>query len=221
MSHPLLRSFHDAARGAYVEADGDVTYLPPLDDGREAVVAFTGHSVIASRLGAADLGDLDPDGFGGALAPAVLLRLAAGGTIGVNDVTMVAPGTGGADSGAPRVGALRRTDRWDDHPRVRHARTLRADVEVFGDEHGLVTLGRGLAGRLELSIEVDRQHHGSGLGRALIGDARSLVPAGLHVFAAVSPGNARSLRSFLAAGFTPIASEVIVDPFDHTRAVPR
>jgi hypothetical protein len=35
------------------------------------------------------------------------------------------------------------------------------------------------------------------------------------VFAAVSPGNARSLRSFLAAGFVPIGGEVIIDCSQH------
>jgi hypothetical protein len=34
--------------------------------------------------------------------------------------------------------------------------------------------------------------------------------AGTAVFAAVSPGNARSLRAFLACGFKPVASEVLI-----------
>jgi hypothetical protein len=32
------------------------------------------------------------------------------------------------------------------------------------------------------------------------------------VFAAVSPGNARSLRAFLAAGFVPLGSEALIEP---------
>jgi hypothetical protein len=32
------------------------------------------------------------------------------------------------------------------------------------------------------------------------------------VFAAVAPGNARSLRAFLSEGFVPVGSEVIVQP---------
>lgn len=44
------------------------------------------------------------------------------------------------------------------------------------------------------------------------GDERGLVPAGEPVFAAVAPGNARSLRTFLATGFVPIGSEVILRP---------
>jgi len=49
-----------------------------------------------------------------------------------------------------------------------------------------------------------------GFGRELIDEARRLVPAGEPVFAAVAPGNARSLRAFLASGFVPLGSEVIL-----------
>ena len=44
-------------------------------------------------------------------------------------------------------------------------------------------------------------------------DALSLVPAGEPVFAAVSPGNARSLRAFLAVGFYPIRHGGEVKPY--------
>ena len=41
-------------------------------------------------------------------------------------------------------------------------------------------------------------------------DAVSMVPAGVPVWASSSPGNARSLRSLLGAGFTLVGSEVII-----------
>lgn len=218
MSHPLLDWFHAAADGRHPPDDGAVTFLPPLDDGREAVVAFTGHAVVASRLGPDDLADLAPDGFGAALAPAVLQRLAAGGTIGVNDVTLVASGTGPASTrtagGRAGIRGLTPTHRWDEHPRVLHARRLRRGVEVYGDERGFVTIANGLGGRLELSIEISPTHRAAGLGRSMLEQACATVARGAPVFAAVSPGNARSLRSFLAAGFVPIASEVIVSPHE-------
>ena len=184
--------------------------MPPLDRGLEAVVAFTGHSVIASRLGEQDFADFRPNGFGDALAPEVLLRLAGGGTIGVNDVTLSARGTGG--------GTLPATTLWDDHFRVRHARQLRTDVAVHGDERGLITLAAGTAGRTEMSIEVIDSLHGTKVGRAMIAEALALVPEGEWVFAAVTPGNARSLRSFLSQGFTPIASEVNIVPLHVSQA---
>lgn len=48
--------------------------------------------------------------------------------------------------------------------------------------------------------------------RSLLADTLGLVPAGEPVFAAVTPGNARSLRAFLACGFVPIGSEVLMRP---------
>lgn len=206
--HPLLAYFLGAADGRFPPADGSVTVLPALSGGLEASVAFTAHAVVATALAAADVRRQGPDGFGGSLAPD-FLRFLAGrtGRIGVVDATLVGRGTGGRPGLAPHAG-------YGNHPRVRHARELRAGVRVFADERGLVTLSAGLAGRRELSIELHRPHHegGRGLGRSLLTDALTLVPDGEPVFAAVSPGNARSLRAFLSAGFTPIGSEVLVRP---------
>jgi hypothetical protein len=93
---------------------------------------------------------------------------------------------------------------------VRYARDIRQNVDVYGDERGLITLARGLAGRRELSVEAAELNRG--WGRALIAEGVGLVPKGELVFAAVSPGNARSLRTFLALGFVPIGSEVLIRP---------
>ena len=190
--HPLLAVLLSAARGEFPPADGAAVYLPPLPGGGGAVVSLTGRVYLATGHRVPDL-----DGFGAALRPAVLCALAGEREIGTLDVTTVATGTGG---GSLPV----RTD-LDDHPRVRHARALRESVQVYGDERGLVTVAAGLAGRTEMSVEVAVP----GTGRALIRAARGLVPAGAPVFAAVAPGNARSLRAFLAEGFVPLGSEVI------------
>ncbi|MER5184189.1 hypothetical protein ABT009_38650 [Streptomyces sp. NPDC002896] len=187
--------------------DGGVTVLPPLPGGLECSVAFTGHAFVATALSAQDVDGWEPDGFGGSLAPDFLHRLAGPeGWIGVVDVTLTARGTGGT----PRLAELTYAD---DHPRVLHARQLRTHVRVHGDERGLITLADGLAGRRELSIELHApQDSARGQGRGLLADALTLVPEGEPVFAAVSPGNARSLRAFLACGFTPIGSEVLLRP---------
>ncbi|MEU5611787.1 hypothetical protein AB0H03_24175 [Streptomyces sparsogenes] len=208
--HPLLALFRNAADGRFLPADGRVTVLPALLRGLECSVAFTGHAVIATALPAREVQSREPDGYGGSLAPDFLRYLAGqGGRIGTLDAVLVARGT----SGLPRL--PQRLDA-EDHPRVRHARDLRTGVHVYGDERGLVTLADGLAGRRELSIELDQpgggSNNSSGLGRSLLRDALTLVPAGEPVFAAVSPGNARSLRAFLAAGFVPLGSEVIIRP---------
>ncbi|MFR9675929.1 hypothetical protein [Streptomyces sp. TR02-1] len=207
--HPLLGWFLDAAAGRFPPADGRVTVLPALTRGLEASVAFTGHAVVATSLPADAVRSREPDGFGGSLAPDFLRFLAGpSGWIDVVDVTLTAPGRGGT----PRLPLLPEPV---EHPRVTHARTLRTDVRVLGDERGLVTLSSGLAGRTELSVELWETEDGNGRerrGRSLLGDALTAVPAGEPVFAAVSPGNARSLRAFLACDFRPLGSEVVLRP---------
>ncbi len=99
----------------------------------------------------------------------------------------------------------------DDHPRVVRSRQHRRDVVVYGDDAGLVTIGRGLVDRLEVSVEVFEAGTG-GAGRRLISEALALVPAGDTVFAQVAPGNAASLRAFLGCGFLPIGAETLLVP---------
>jgi hypothetical protein len=210
MRHPLLDVLERAAAGQHPPVDGGVTLLPPVAGGHRAVVALTGHAFLCTDQAPEEFADLDLDGFGAALSPRALLRLADGGEVGVNDIILAA--TGLADGG-PEVGGvdLRPTRAWDDHPRVAHARRLRTDVRVHGDQRGFVVIACGLAGRQELSIEIAAPGVEPGLGRRFVTWARTMVDPGSWLFAAVSPGNARSLRAFLAAGFEPIGSEVIID----------
>ncbi|GAB1510281.1 N-acetyltransferase [Actinophytocola sp. KF-1] len=193
MSHPLLGVLRSAALGEFPPADGRAVYLPPLARGASAVVSLTGRVYLATGRRVPGL-----DGFGSALRPEVLRYLAGEREVGTLDVTLVATGAGG--------GVLPARVDLDDHPRVRHARALRDEVRVYGDERGLVTVAVGLAGRTEMSVEADVP----GTGRALIREALGLVAAGEPVFAAVAPGNARSLRAFLSEGFVPVGSEVII-----------
>lgn len=201
--HPLLPVLLAAAEGDFPPVDGAADLLPPLRADLQAVVSFTGHAFVATSRAPQELARFGLDGYGAALGPAVLQHLAGpAGQVGVLDVTLCARGLGGSDLTV-------RTD-LDDHPRVRHARSVRRAVRVFGDDRGLVTLARGLAGRTELSVEVVPDRQGRGVGRSLVRDALGLVPRGEPVFAAVSPGNARSLRALLACGFSPLGSEVLL-----------
>src|SRR5262249_59851631 len=104
------------------------------------------------------------------------------------------------------------TDLTDhDHPRVERAWRYRDDVRVYTDEYGgLVLTGRGLADRLECAVEVPEDARGKGHGRRLAHAARALIPPDAHIWAQVTPGNAASLRAFLAAGYTPVGSEVLL-----------
>lgn len=197
----LADFFAAAAQDCFPPANGGITVVPP-EHGLAAIVAFTAHAVIATTLAKEALLALGADGFGGALHPRVQLAVAGGAkSLGVNDLILIGRGKGGG-------ARLCESGDWNDHPRVNYARRLRRDVRVFGDARGLVTLSRGIGDRLELSIETPGETHGSGAGRALIADALTLLPEGAALFAAVSPGNARSLRAFLACGFRPIGSEV-------------
>lgn len=193
VTHPLLDVLLAAADGVFPPADGRVVYLPPLPRAAAAVVSLTGRAYLATDCRFSGL-----DGFGSALQPAVLRRIAGEREVGTLDVTLVARGLGG--------GTLPARDDLDDHPRVRLARALREEVHVYGDDRGLVTVAAGLAGRTEMSVEVATP----GTGRTLIREALRLVAVEAPVFAAVAPGNARSLRAFLAEGFVPVGSEVVI-----------
>jgi GNAT superfamily N-acetyltransferase len=205
MTHPLQATLRAVAEGTFPPVDGLVEAVPPYLPGVEAVVSFTGHAVAATTLALEELVAAGADGFAGALSPPVLSLLAGpAGTVDVLDVLLVAPGTGG--------GSLVERPDLAGHPRVRYAHGWRTDVRVFGNEHGLVTLSRGLGGMHELSFEVTPDRRGRGHGRALLRQARTLVPTGEPLFAAVAPGNAASLRALLAADFTPIGSVLLVRP---------
>jgi hypothetical protein len=207
-AHPLAGVLTAAAAGAFPPADGGVDVLPPDPRGFRAVVSLTGHAYVLADVDPAALRRRGADGFGGASQPDVLRWLAGpAGTIGSLDVALVAPA---AVAGRPGPALARRYD-LDDHPRVQRARHHRHDVEVYGDEAGLVVLGRGLVGRWELSVE-RYAGAGGGHGRRLISSGLGQVPAGERCWAQVAPGNAASLRAFLACGFVPVGSEVIIEP---------
>ena len=129
-----------------------------------------------------------------------------GAWFGVLDAVLVA--TAGR---RPGVAPLPVADGYDDHHRAAYARKTRVDVEVRGDERGLVTLGRGLGGRTELGIELARPRR-SGGGSVAPRRRPGRPPAGRAGLRVVLPGNARSLRSLLAAGFRPIGSECLIRP---------
>jgi GNAT superfamily N-acetyltransferase len=99
-----------------------------------------------------------------------------------------------------------------DHPRVHRALRYRSDVRIWAtaDGAGLLTVGRGVAGRLEVSLEVEPTAQRQGLGTALAAAAPALVSEPL--WAQVAPANVASLRAFLAAGYRPVGAEVLFGP---------
>jgi hypothetical protein len=179
---------------------------PPVPGDHHAVAEFTGHSFVLTDHAPHAVMHRGADGFGGASHPD-LLRWLAGptGSIGTHDAVLVAVGTGGGD--------LPERSDLEDHPRVVRSRDHRREVRVYGGDGGLFTLGIGLVGRLELSVELlDVSTANRRRGRALITEGLALVPDGALVWAQVAPGNAASLRAFLGAGFEPIGAETLLRP---------
>jgi GNAT superfamily N-acetyltransferase len=181
-------------------ADGGVTIIEPPDPRSVGVFAFTAHHVISAPVAPDWVRSVLPaDDLSAPLSPPFLSALAARtGLVTDNlDAVFVAPP-------GPRTDlelAL-----GSGHSRGAH----RADVQVWVAEHGVIILGRGVAGRLEVAVEVDEEARGRGLGRALFAAARGLSSE--PVWAQVAPGNAASMRAVLAAGFKPVGAEVLLIP---------
>ncbi len=198
-----------AAAGVFPPVDGGWRRARPWREGLEAVVALTGRAYLAvgDDVDDATLAALRPDGTGGAHHPRVVIALAAGGWVDVLDVLLATSGGGEQRPdlrGDPDRRVVERPD-LADHPRAVAARRLRDDVRVLGrpgDGRSLVTVSRGVAGLTELGAEAAPGTDGS----LLVADVVAGLPAGSTVLAAVAPGNARSLRSFLRAGMRPVGS---------------
>jgi len=206
--HPLATLLKAAAHGCFPPPDGTLAVLPAPTPYRAAVAAFTAHTLVAvdvepdilrARLPAGDLGAPMSAPF------LTWLGEQVGVAPGLVEVVLVHLGATAGD--VPLIAGRH----WKNHPRVARAHRMRQRVQVYTDrqKRGLVTLGQGLVNRWEMSVELSVADQNVGLGRALIAAARGLVPADEPVFAQVAPGNARSLRAFLAAGFRPIGAEVV------------
>ncbi|MGW4102528.1 GNAT family N-acetyltransferase [Streptomyces sp. NPDC004976] len=211
MADTLRDVLDAAARGVFPAADGGTTVVPQ-PSGRDAgVLAFTGHSVVFT--------DEDPSWVRRTLASADCDALAAGMNVrflaafmertgrrtDTIDVMTVAPALAGGPP--PALEEVRAPG----HPRVVSALGRRDDVRVWTADGGVLVLGRGVAGRLEVAVEVAEEARHRGLGRRLALAARRLA-GGEPVWAQISPGNARSLRAFQAAGYRPVGSEALFLP---------
>jgi hypothetical protein len=206
--HPLGELIMAAADGKFPPVDGGWQRVPPWRPHLEAIVAFTGHAVLALEADISDelLVARGVDGFGGAHDPRLIAALAGpGGWIDSLDVLLARRGAGGPTV-APRL--VRRPD-LAEHPRAHFAAEIRDNLNILGypdrDRSALVTLSQGVGGLLELSFELEPDRRGGG-GTILIEDAISVVPSHQLVISAVAPGNAASLRALLSAGFTPLGS---------------
>ena len=207
--HPLVDLLRAAVDGRPPEPDGRVEVMTPAPGPVDGVLGFTFHHVVVA--------DVEPELVQGRLAPAdvgaplkapFLIWLAGwlGSSPGSLDLVLVAPPEPLLD-----IVAVERRPDLTDHPRVRRAAAYRRDPVAYADPSGagVVVVGRGLAGRWEVSFEVDPAARGAGLGRRLASTAVTLVPAGEPLFAQVAPANVASLRALHGAGYRPIGAEVL------------
>jgi GNAT superfamily N-acetyltransferase len=207
--HPLAGLISAAAEGRFPDADGGWRRVPPWRPALEAVVAFTGHAVLAVAPDVPDelLAALGADGLGGAHDPRLIAALAGpDGWIDSLDLLMAGRGTGRAGT-APRL--VGRPD-LAILPRAEFAARIRDEPWLAGypdpGRQALAVISRGIAGLTELSFELEPARRGAGSGTQLVSDALTAIPAGELTVAAVAPGNAASVRTLLAAGFTPLGS---------------
>jgi RimJ/RimL family protein N-acetyltransferase len=205
VEHPLVDLLADVAAGRPPPSDGKVTVLPSLGpEADDVVMGLDGHLVVAADVPPDEVRLRIPDdAYTLWCHPAVTLWLAerTGRQPGTADMAFVAR-TREGDPPLDLVPA--------EPPPSTHLQ--RTDVRAWATPDGLGTLaiGRGLAGRCELSYAVAPDARSAGRGRAIAGAARHLLPPGELIWAQVAPGNVRSVRAVLAAGFVPVAGETLL-----------
>lgn len=205
--HPLARLLREVAAGAFPPADGGWIRVSPWSQSVQGILAFTGRAVLAVSYDISDarLQDQGVDGWGGAHDPRLVCELAGpNGWIDSLGVLMLCAGRGAQD-GQPAL--VSRPD-LTKHPHVEYARRVRTNVQVLGRSdparHDFITLGHGVAGLREISLEVVDSMPGKGTAPELLDMALAAVPEHEVVAASAPPGNAATLRAFLRAGFTPV-----------------
>ncbi|MFC8673593.1 GNAT family N-acetyltransferase [Streptomyces griseorubiginosus] len=204
-----LRDILDAAaRGVFPPADGGTTIVPQACHRDAGVLSFTAHSVVFTDEDPAwvraTLRGLDCDPLAATMNPRFLTALLE--RTGRRSETIDAMLVADPLPGGPSL-ALKEIEDAN-HPRIAYARGRRDDIRAWTADGGVLVTGRGVGGRLEVSVEVDEAVRQRGLGRVLVTAARHL--AGEPLWAQVSPGNARSLRAFQAAGYRPVGAEAVL-----------
>ncbi len=204
---PLASLLTDLAKGVFPPADGRVDVVPQPSRRDAGVLSLTGYTMVFADAEAGWVrGRLPPGDLSAPLNPPFLTALCArlGRVVDNIDLLTVAE----ALPGPPPLALAPTRDR--DHPRVVRALRHRDDIRAWTHPGGTVLIGRGVAGRWELAVEVAPQARGTGLGRLLATAARHLVPGGEPLWAQVAPGNAASVRALLAAGFAPVGAEALL-----------
>lgn len=206
----MIDLLHGAARGSFPPEDGRTDVVGAVAGAPAAVLSFTAHHVVAADVPAEEvLARVDPQDLKGPLAPGVLAWLAERTGLVAGSLDVVLAWVPGRAAGEASV--IQEIEPAA-HPRVERARRWREELRVFEGDGGMVVLGRGLAGRLELSVEVDRERRDRGLARRLVAGALAVAAPTEPVFAQVAAANAASLRALQPAGFAAVGAEVLYGP---------
>jgi ribosomal protein S18 acetylase RimI-like enzyme len=201
---PILEGIE---RGEFPPADFQITHVAAPSPRESAVVSTTGHVIVAADVTPDWLGEhLPTNDPGAAFNPPFLRALELQLDRRVNNIDLML--LAGPMAGPPEVTV--RTIEDQTHSRVRRAQRYRTDLTVYSVDGAVMIIGRGVAGRWEVALEVAPECRGKGLGRSLATAARHLVPEDRPIWAQVAPGNAASLRAFLAAGFLPVGEEALL-----------
>ncbi|MDI6103680.1 GNAT family N-acetyltransferase [Actinoplanes sp. NEAU-A12] len=210
MGQTLEEILTAAADGIFPPPDGRTTVVAQAAHRDAGVLAFTAHAVVFI--------DEDPDWVHATLAATGCDPLAA--AMHPRFLTALLDRTGRRTDtidlltvasplpGPPPVELREILD--PDHSRAASSRRRRSGVRLWSADGGVIVLGRGVAGRWEVAVEVDERSRHRGLGRTLAVAARHLAPGPL--WSQQSPGNARSVRAFQAAGYRPVGSEALLMP---------
>jgi hypothetical protein len=206
----LAATLTAAARGKFPDADHSVALAPRPIGARAAVVAFTARHVIASELDPDQVArhlraqgiqlPTDPrflawlsERAGGVWEDTIDVVLARQGSETTSDLRMVVPDAEALSD-----------------PRVAFAAFSRSDLRVHRSADGVVVLGRGLAGRLEVSIELGAGARGAGRAEEMLDRALACAGPTEFVYAQISAGNSAALRAALHTGFRPICAEYLI-----------
>ncbi|WP_043680075.1 GNAT family N-acetyltransferase [Streptomyces xylophagus] len=204
-----LRDILDAvAQGVLPPPDGRTTVVPQMSERDAGVLAFTAHAVVFidedPQWVLDTLAAVPCDALAAPMNPRFLMALLD--RTGRRAETIDAMLVGSPLPGEPPL-PLREITHGA-HPRIVYARGRRDDVRAWTTDGGVLVMGRGVGGRLEVSVEIEEGVRHRGLGRSLVTAARHLATEPL--WAQVAPGNARSMRAFLAAGYRPVGAEAVL-----------
>ena len=202
----------NASAGQFPRADGRAEVVAQPSDRDAGVISFTGYAVIFADTDADWIAaQLPPGDLSGPLSATFLHALSRRLSRQTHSVDMLT--CAAALAGPPQhdLGLVElAADAGHAHARIVRALRYRDEVRAWQAPGGVVLLGRGVAGRFEVAIEVDPACRDRGLGTRLAIAARHLVPAGWPLWAQIAPANAASVRVFLAAGFRPIGAEALL-----------